>query len=97
MGKYHSKNLQLLEKKIIYENIIKYEVSPSTYTNNIIFCDICYIININKYNTIHCNLCNTCHFKNKLFCISCKECYNPLLDSDLILHKKQCIKIRNYH
>lgn len=93
MGKHHSKNLKSLEKQIIYKESLLIKNEQSFIQNNISFCDICDIINLNKYMIKHCILCNTCHIKYKLFCSLCKQCYNPFLDSEFLLHKKQCKKI----
>lgn len=54
------------------------------------YCDICEELILNKYFEYHCPYCNKCHYKNKIFCKYCKECYNPSYDFEIIKHKKVC-------
>lgn len=60
------------------------------FENNIDYCLICDFINTNIYIIIHCKKCNKCHYKHKIYCNNCKNCYDPLLDKDLIKHRKIC-------
>lgn len=58
------------------------------------YCDICQDLILNKYLEKHCSKCNKCHYKNKIYCKHCKECYNPIFDIEVIKHKKLC-KMQN--
>jgi hypothetical protein len=94
MGQNHSIQLQILEKQLIEINKRKYEPTYDIYKRNSIqYCTKCDIMHINKIKIIHCYLCNLCHADYSTFCKKCKRCYNPLLDSDIILHKKVCKKV----
>lgn len=61
------------------------EIKPIDY------CIICDVINLNIYLNHHCNKCNTCHYKNKIYCTSCLNCYDPFNDKDIIKHRKLCL------
>jgi hypothetical protein len=90
---------------IIYYNKNKM-ISSSTYfensnelkDNQLDYCIICDLLNLNKYLIKHCKLCNQCHEKNKIHCNFCKKCYNSNLnnDKDIIKHKKQCDQFNKY-
>lgn len=68
---------------------------PNLEYNNeyhIDFCTICDIFNPNTNLNHHCIKCNKCHYKYKIYCKLCNNCYNPLSEYDIILHRKKlCI------
>lgn len=74
-----------------FEKNIDIKISEENYFSIIDYCTICDNVNLNKYFIYHCNKCNSCHIKNKLFCIQCKQCYNPNIDNDIIKHRKMCV------
>lgn len=82
ISKIKNKNKCLMKHKTI-DYYIRYD--------NIDYCIKCDIINLNTFLNYHCKLCDSCHYKNKLYCIKCNKCYDPLIDTDLLIHRKMCI------
>lgn len=86
---------KIKKNRIEFKNYLK----CNTY-NKMDYCIECNILILNTYFIYHCNLCNTCHYKNKLYCNICNKCYDPLIDKDLIMHRKICLNnnliLKNY-
>lgn len=71
------------------------QITDKDYISPLDYCTICDYLSFNKYFIYHCDNCNSCHIKNKLFCLKCRQCYNPNLDNDIIKHRKICINYNN--
>lgn len=79
-----------IEIRSIYIQHSNKEYSINDY--HIDFCIICDIFNPNTNLNHHCIDCNKCHYKYKIYCKLCNNCYNPLSEYDIIMHRKKlCI------
>jgi hypothetical protein len=79
--------------RIEFKNYLNYN-NYNNY-NKMDYCIKCDILNFNTYFIYHCKLCDSCHYKNKLYCNTCHKCYDPFIDKDLLIHRKVCLHKKN--
>lgn len=86
-----------LKKNNNQKNNISYDIdvdnikNTDDYSNLLTYCTICDLLHINGNLIKHCELCQKCHTKFKLYCNHCNNCYDYRKDNDIISHRKKCL------
>jgi hypothetical protein len=86
-----------LKKNNNQKNNISYDIdlnnikTTDDYSNLLTYCTICDLLHINGNLIKHCESCQQCHTKFKLYCSNCNNCYDYRKDKDIISHRKKCL------
>jgi hypothetical protein len=79
------------KNNILYDIDLNNIKTTDDYSNLLTYCTICDLLHINGNLIKHCESCQQCHTKCKLYCSNCNNCYDYRKDKDIISHRKKCL------